>query len=81
MQIDGRMYYAHRLVWKMHYGEIPDGKFCIDPVKICSCYKERRSDECDDGRPDQAVDGEAQDGARGGDHPREDDGGRGQPVP
>ena len=32
---------------------------CIDPVKICSCYKGEGSDECDDGRQHQAVDGEA----------------------
>lgn len=34
-------------------------QFCIDPVKICSCYKGEGSDECDDGRQHQAVDGEA----------------------
>jgi hypothetical protein len=32
---------------------------CIDPVKICSCYKGEGSDECDDGRQHQTVDGEA----------------------
>lgn len=32
---------------------------CIDPVKICSCYKGDGSDECDDGRQHQTVDGEA----------------------
>lgn len=32
---------------------------CIDPVKICSCYKERGSDERDDGREHQTVDGKA----------------------
>ena len=35
------------------------GRRCIDPVKICSCYKGEGSDECDDGRRHQAVDGEA----------------------
>ena len=33
--------------------------WCIDPVKICSCYKGEGSDECDDGRQHQAVDCEA----------------------
>jgi len=33
--------------------------FCIDPVKICSCYKGDGSDEFDDGRQHQAVDGQA----------------------
>ena len=32
---------------------------CIDPVKICSCYKGEGSDECDYGRQHQTVDGEA----------------------
>lgn len=35
------------------------GKPCIDPVKICSCYKGDGSDEFDDGRQHQAVDGQA----------------------
>jgi hypothetical protein len=34
-------------------------RMCIDPVKICSCYKGEGSDECDDGRRYQTVDGEA----------------------
>ena len=32
---------------------------CIDPVKICSCYKGERSNECDHGRQHQTLDGEA----------------------
>jgi hypothetical protein len=32
---------------------------CIDPEKSCSCYKGERSDEYDDGRQHQALDGEA----------------------
>ena len=35
------------------------GRKCIDPVKICSCYKGEGSDECDDGRQHQTVDREA----------------------
>ncbi|MFC3061694.1 hypothetical protein, partial [Paenirhodobacter populi] len=31
---------------------------CIAPVKICSCYKGERSNECDHGRQHQALDGE-----------------------
>jgi hypothetical protein len=51
---------------------------CIDPLKICSCYKREDSDECDDGRQHQTVDSEAKDGACCRDHPRQDDGRRGQ---
>jgi len=31
--------------------------YCIDPVKSCSCYKKEGSDEYDDGRWDQTMDG------------------------
>lgn len=54
---------------------------CIDPVKICSCYKGEGSDECDDGRQHQTVDCQAKDGAGGRDHLGQDDGGRGQSSP
>ena len=35
---------------------------CIDPVKICSCYKGEGSDEHDYGREHQTVDGQAENG-------------------
>ncbi len=54
------------------------GRLCNDPVKICSCYREENSDEYDDGRQHQAVDGEAEDGAGHRDHSRQDDGGGSQ---
>ena len=50
---------------------------CIDPVKICSCYKGEGSDECDDGRQHQTVDGEAEDSAGGRDHSGQDECGGG----
>ena len=31
---------------------------CIDPVKTCSCYNGESSDECDDGRQHQTLDGD-----------------------
>ena len=34
-------------------------RYCIDPVKTCSCYKGERSNEYDDGRQHQTLDGEA----------------------
>jgi hypothetical protein len=36
---------------------------CIDPVKTCSCYSEGNSDEYDNGRKHQTLDGQAQIGA------------------
>lgn len=35
------------------------GRPCIDPLKICSCYKGEGSDECDDGRQHQTLDNQA----------------------
>ena len=32
---------------------------CSDPMKISSCYEREGSDECDDGRQHQTLDGEA----------------------
>lgn len=31
VMVDGKKYYAHRIVWEMHYGKIPDG-LCIDHI-------------------------------------------------
>ena len=59
---------------------MPTAEVCIDLVEICSCYKGEGSDECDDGRPHQTVDGEAQDSACDRDHPRQDDDGGGISV-
>jgi hypothetical protein len=61
--------------WRQIFASVR--KFCIDPVKICSCYKGESSDECDDGRQHQAVDGQAKDGVGGRDHSGQDNGGRG----
>lgn len=29
--VKGKKFYAHRVIWQMHYGAIPDG-FCIDHI-------------------------------------------------
>ncbi len=72
-----RMILAHiRALWVESLATLT----CIDPVKICSCYREENSDEYDDGRQHQAVDGEAEDGAGHRDHSRQDDGGGSQPF-
>lgn len=47
------------------------GLDCIDPMKTCSCYTGERSNEYDDGRQHQALDGEAEDGSGDRDHPGE----------
>ncbi|MFK7847220.1 MAG: hypothetical protein AB8G77_18135 [Rhodothermales bacterium] len=49
-------------------------------MKICSRYREENSDEYDDGRQHQALDGEAEDGACHRDHSRQDDGAGSQPI-